>query len=132
MSFMGLILEPHGDQLFLILPWSHPTCDKITMCIIFSILHLKHYTKHHLTSLKHYFVQMTIWRCMHFKVVHFLKKQKSTKVHVSKAIKPILIRAHLHIPNMYTFRNCFWNLRKNNYVKDLKENMAQFWPFKSP
>jgi hypothetical protein len=65
-------------------------------------------------------------------VAHFLKKQEFTKVHstmlnieilwyhrfngnkihVSKAIKFILIGAHLHIPNIYT-------LEKINYVKDL-------------
>jgi hypothetical protein len=89
------------------------------MCILFSILHLKHYTKHHLSSLIHYFVQMAIWGCMHSKVAHFVKKQKSTKVHVSKAIKPILIRAHLHIPNMYTSRIFFEIKKKKNYVKEL-------------
>jgi hypothetical protein len=61
---------------------------------------------------------------MYRKVVHFLKNQEFTKVHlivlflkillvswvhgnkghVSREIKSILIGTHLHIPNIYTFR----------------------------
>jgi hypothetical protein len=62
---------------------------------------------------------------MHSKVAHFVKKQKSTKVHVSKAIKPILIRAHLHIPNMYTSR-IFFEIKKKKIMSRSYENMAQF------
>jgi hypothetical protein len=48
-----LILEPQGWKSTL-LPPSHPTCDKIIMCILFKIFHLKHCTKHHFLSLISY------------------------------------------------------------------------------
>jgi hypothetical protein len=87
---------------------------------------------------------------VHCKVAHFLKKQKSTKVHftvlkfwkflvqfngnkvdVSKEIKSILIRPHLHIPNTYTSRKKIEIWRKKTTMLRTYENMAHFLPFKS-
>ncbi len=87
--------------------------------------------------------------CMCFMVAHFFFKSKSpqksilqyqifeffyyhgfngNKVHVPKAITPILIKADLHISNIYTSQK---KNEKKNYVKKTYENMAQFLSFKS-
>jgi hypothetical protein len=47
------------------------------------------------------------------------------EVHVSKAIKFILIGAHLHIPNIWTFKKN-WNLKKNTIMLGTYENIFQF------
>jgi hypothetical protein len=51
---------------------------------------------------------------------------------VSKARKSILVRVHLHIPNTYTSRNNIEIWGKKTTMLGTYENMAKFWPFKSP
>jgi hypothetical protein len=53
------------------------------------------------------------------------------KVHVSKAIKSMLIGAHL-IFQIYIPFEKKWNLKKKTTIMlRTYENMTQFWPFKS-
>ncbi len=48
------------------------------------------------------------------------------KVHVSKTIKFILIKAHLHIPNLYNFRKNKLKIEKRTTMLRSYENIAQF------
>jgi hypothetical protein len=97
-----------------LIPWSFP----LGVCIL-----------RWFTFFKNKSPQKSILQCSIFEIFWY-QRFNGNKVHVSKAIKSILIEAHLYIPNIYTFKKKLKN-KKTNYVRTY-EDMAQFWPFKNP